>query len=225
MKSASDKLRKASSRRRLLQSSWWYLFVLQCDLEGSMPNVTISLSLPTNGSPLQDILVHPCVTSLDSAILTSSSIDAMDDSAFSGPYKFPLTPPLESFNLCYYTSQVSNLGEVGTLLIFTSMNCIVRKSPYFWSKQNLFMSYLPEDSDCFPLISFFMTNLSDCWLGRVGEWRYKQSSRNCGHVSGISMASACCVLYVIENLEKENLDKQEEEKECITHLCKVPFWK
>ena len=127
-----------------------------------MPNVTISLSLPTNGSPLQDILVHPCVTSLDSAILTSSSIDAMDDSAFSGPYKFPLTPPLESFNLCYYTSQVSNLGEVGTLLIFTSMNCVVRKSPYFWSKQNLFMSYLPEDLDCFPLISFFMTNLSDC---------------------------------------------------------------
>ncbi|KAK2104254.1 AP-5 complex subunit mu-1 [Saguinus oedipus] len=71
-----------------------------------MPNVTISLSLPTNGSPLQDILVHPCVTSLDSAILTSSSIDGMDDSAFSGPYKFPFTPPLESFNLCYYTSQV-----------------------------------------------------------------------------------------------------------------------
>ncbi|XP_071070016.1 AP-5 complex subunit mu-1 isoform X1 [Dasypus novemcinctus] len=78
----------------------------KCDLEGIMPNVTISLSLPTNGSPLQDILVHPCVTSLDSAILTSSSIDMMDDSAFSGPYKFPFTPPLESFNLCYYTSQV-----------------------------------------------------------------------------------------------------------------------
>ncbi|KAG8511767.1 AP-5 complex subunit mu-1, partial [Galemys pyrenaicus] len=78
----------------------------KCDLEGIMPNVTVSLSLPTNGSPLQDILVHPCVTSLDSAILTSSSIDAMDDSAFSGPYKFPFTPPLESFNLCYYTSQV-----------------------------------------------------------------------------------------------------------------------
>ncbi|XP_021514739.1 AP-5 complex subunit mu-1 isoform X1 [Meriones unguiculatus] len=78
----------------------------KCDLEGSMPNVTISLNLPTNGSPLQDIIVHPCVTSLDSAILTSSSIDTMDDSAFSGPYKFPFTPPLESFNLCYYTSQV-----------------------------------------------------------------------------------------------------------------------
>ncbi|KAK1339239.1 hypothetical protein QTO34_019917 [Cnephaeus nilssonii] len=82
------------------------LISCRCDLEGIMPNVTISLSLPTNGSPLQDILVHPCVTSLDSAILTSSSIDTMDDSAFSGPYKFPFTPPLESFNLCYYTSQV-----------------------------------------------------------------------------------------------------------------------
>lgn len=78
----------------------------KCDLEGVMPNVTISLNLPTNGSPLQDIIVHPCVTSLDSAILTSSSIDTVDDSAFSGPYKFPFTPPLESFNLCHYTSQV-----------------------------------------------------------------------------------------------------------------------
>lgn len=80
----------------------------KCDLEGIMPNVTVSLNLPTNGSPLQDIIVHPCVTSLDSAILTSSSIDTMDDSAFSGPYKFPFTPPLESFNLCHYTSQRSN---------------------------------------------------------------------------------------------------------------------
>ncbi|XP_020842114.1 AP-5 complex subunit mu-1 isoform X4 [Phascolarctos cinereus] len=78
----------------------------KCDLEGVMPNVTVSLNLPTNGSPLQDILVHPCVTSLDSAVLTSSSVDMMDDSAFSGPYKFPFTPPLESFHLCYYTSQV-----------------------------------------------------------------------------------------------------------------------
>lgn len=87
-----------------------------------MPNVTVSLNLPTNGSPLQDILAHPCVTSLDSAILTSSSVDGMDDSAFSGPYKFPFIPPLESFNLCYYTSQVNNPGQGETLLIFTG-NC------------------------------------------------------------------------------------------------------
>lgn len=79
-----------------------------------MPNVTISLNLPTNGSPLQDIIVHPCVTSLDSAILTASSLDTMDDSAFSGPYKFPFSPPLESFSLCHYTSPVNHLGTVET---------------------------------------------------------------------------------------------------------------
>ncbi|XP_029454106.1 AP-5 complex subunit mu-1 isoform X2 [Rhinatrema bivittatum] len=78
----------------------------KCDLEGVMPHVTVSLNLPANGSPLQDILVHPCVTSLDSAVLTSSSVDLADDSAFSGPYKFPFTPPLDWFSLCYYTSQV-----------------------------------------------------------------------------------------------------------------------
>ncbi|XP_001516642.2 AP-5 complex subunit mu-1 [Ornithorhynchus anatinus] len=78
----------------------------KCDLEGVMPAVTVSLNLPSNGSPLQDILVHPCVTSLDSAILTSCSVDAGDDSAFGGPYKFPFTPPLDPFHLCHYTSQV-----------------------------------------------------------------------------------------------------------------------
>ncbi|XP_053120136.1 AP-5 complex subunit mu-1 [Hemicordylus capensis] len=78
----------------------------KCDIEGTAPNVTVSLNLPANGSPLQDILVHPCVTSLDPAVLTSSSVDVMDDSAFSGPYKFPLIPPPDQFNLCFYTSQV-----------------------------------------------------------------------------------------------------------------------
>ncbi|XP_030071004.1 AP-5 complex subunit mu-1 isoform X1 [Microcaecilia unicolor] len=78
----------------------------KCDLEEAMPHVIVSLNLPANGSPLQDILVHPCVASLDSAVLTSSSVDLTDDSAFSGPYKFPFTPPLDWFNLCYYTSQV-----------------------------------------------------------------------------------------------------------------------
>lgn len=78
----------------------------KCDVEGALPNVTVTLTLPPNGSPLQDILVHPCVTSLDSSILTATSIDNCDSSAFSGPYKFPFSPPLEPFRLCSYTSQV-----------------------------------------------------------------------------------------------------------------------
>ncbi|XP_076023860.1 AP-5 complex subunit mu-1 [Genypterus blacodes] len=78
----------------------------KCEVEGVLPNVTVTLTLPPNGSPLQDILVHPCVTSLDSSILTASSVDNCDSSAFSGPYKFPFSPPLEPFRLCSYTSQV-----------------------------------------------------------------------------------------------------------------------
>ncbi|VCX39953.1 unnamed protein product [Gulo gulo] len=73
-----------------------------------MPSITISLSLPTNGSPLQNILVHPCVTSLDLGILTCSSIDAMDDSALRVPYKFPFTLPFPFLPLCYYTFQRFN---------------------------------------------------------------------------------------------------------------------
>uniref|UniRef100_A0A8C3B966 AP-5 complex subunit mu-1 n=1 Tax=Cairina moschata TaxID=8855 RepID=A0A8C3B966_CAIMO len=79
---------------------------LQCDIEGAAPNVTLTLNLPTNGSPLQDILVHHCVTSVDPAMLMSSSVDPLDDSVYSGPYKFPFVPPSDAFNLCYYTSQV-----------------------------------------------------------------------------------------------------------------------
>lgn len=78
----------------------------KCEVEGALPNVTVTLTLPPNGSPLQDILVHPCVTSLDSSILTATSVDNYDGSAFSGPYKFPFSPPLEPFRLCSYTSQV-----------------------------------------------------------------------------------------------------------------------
>ncbi|XP_035023882.1 AP-5 complex subunit mu-1 [Hippoglossus stenolepis] len=78
----------------------------KCEVEGVLPNVTVTLTLPPNGSPLQDILVHPCVTSLDSSILTASSVDNSDSSAFSGPYKFTFSPPLEPFRLCSYTSQV-----------------------------------------------------------------------------------------------------------------------
>lgn len=81
-------------------------FCQQCEVEGVLPNVTVTLTLPPNGSPLQDILVHPCVTSVDSSILTPNSVDNYDGSAFSGPYKFPFSPPLESFRLCSYTSQV-----------------------------------------------------------------------------------------------------------------------
>ncbi|XP_073494878.1 AP-5 complex subunit mu-1 [Phyllobates terribilis] len=78
----------------------------KCNLETISPNVIVSLNLPANGSPLQDILVHPCVTSIDSSMLISSSVAVTDDSAFNGPYKFPFIPPFDLFQLCYYTSQV-----------------------------------------------------------------------------------------------------------------------
>ncbi|KPP64445.1 AP-5 complex subunit mu-1-like [Scleropages formosus] len=46
----------------------------KCEVEGVLPNVMVTLTLPPNGSPLQDILVHPCVTSLDSSLLMASSV-------------------------------------------------------------------------------------------------------------------------------------------------------
>ncbi|KFW87048.1 AP-5 complex subunit mu-1, partial [Manacus vitellinus] len=78
----------------------------KCDIEGSAPKVTLTLNLPTNAPPLQDIVIHHCVTSTDPAMLMSFSAEPLDDSVYNGPYKFPFIPPSDSFNLCYYTSQV-----------------------------------------------------------------------------------------------------------------------
>jgi len=77
------------------------------------------LNLPINGPPLQDIVVHHCVTSVDPAMLMSSSAEPLDDSVYNGPYTFPFIPPSDSFDLCYYTSQV--IASL-TLVIFQSLN-------------------------------------------------------------------------------------------------------
>ncbi|KAM9381002.1 LOW QUALITY PROTEIN: AP-5 complex subunit mu-1 [Phaethornis superciliosus] len=76
-----------------------------CNIEGSAPNLTLSLNLLTDGPQLQDTVIHHFVTSVDPAMLMSSSDDPLDDSVCSEPYKFPLIPPSD-FNLCYYTIKV-----------------------------------------------------------------------------------------------------------------------
>lgn len=63
------------------------------------------MPFPISGSWLQDILVHLRVTS-HYAILISSCLEAVDDSAVSEPYKFPFTSHLETFNLWCYTSRI-----------------------------------------------------------------------------------------------------------------------
>ncbi|CAL1575880.1 unnamed protein product [Knipowitschia caucasica] len=96
----------------------------KCEVEGVLPNVTVTLTLPPNGSPLQDILVHPCVTSVDSSILTATSVDGSDSSAFWGPYKFPFSPPLEPFRLCSYTSQVPVPPILGSYQLKNEDDCL-----------------------------------------------------------------------------------------------------
>lgn len=104
----SEMVRSMQYGSRSRQDLWdvYGSVTCKCEVEGVLPNVTVTLSLPPNGSPLQDILVHPCVTSLDASILTATSVDESDGSTYSGPYKFPFSPPLEPFRLCSYTSQV-----------------------------------------------------------------------------------------------------------------------
>ncbi|KTG03660.1 hypothetical protein cypCar_00032077 [Cyprinus carpio] len=104
----TEKVRSMQYGKSSQQDIWdvYGMVMCKCEVEGVLPNVIVTLTLPHNGSPLQDILVHPCVTSLDASLLTACSVDENDGSAFSGPYKFPFSPPLELFRLCSYTSQV-----------------------------------------------------------------------------------------------------------------------
>uniref|UniRef100_A0A672NGV1 Adaptor related protein complex 5 subunit mu 1 n=1 Tax=Sinocyclocheilus grahami TaxID=75366 RepID=A0A672NGV1_SINGR len=89
-----------------------------CEVEGVLPNVTC-----------EDILVHPCVTSLDASILTACSVDENGGSAFSGPYKFPFSPPLELFRLCSYTSQVKLILAIVCLMFCLEMHRSTGQGP------------------------------------------------------------------------------------------------
>lgn len=106
--SLSEMVRSMQYGSRSRQDLWdvYGTVTCKCEVEGVLPNVTVTLTLPPNGAPLQDILVHPCVTSLDVSILSSSGLEDSDSSSFSGPYKFPFSPPLEAFRLASYTSQI-----------------------------------------------------------------------------------------------------------------------
>ncbi|KAI5616730.1 AP-5 complex subunit mu-1 isoform X1 [Silurus asotus] len=122
----SEKVRSMQYGNQSKQDLWDVhgTVTCKCEVEGVLPNVTVTLTLPPNGSPLQDILVHPCVTSLDSSILTASSVEENDSSAFSGPYKFPFSPPLEPFRLCSYTSQVPVPPILGSYFLKSEDNLL-----------------------------------------------------------------------------------------------------
>lgn len=67
-------------------------------------------------------------------MLMSTSAEPLHDSVYNGPYKFPFIPPSDSFNLCYYTSQVTAHSQ---LMLFSSVQTEI-KTPV-WALAHLGM--------------------------------------------------------------------------------------
>lgn len=66
----------------------------KAELEGVTPDITMNIS--SEGLPLDNILIHPCVQSAD-----TSSLGTTDTRPNSRRMRF--TPPLEMFTVCHYT--------------------------------------------------------------------------------------------------------------------------
>ncbi|XP_045161059.2 AP-5 complex subunit mu-1-like isoform X2 [Mercenaria mercenaria] len=69
----------------------------KAELEGAMPTVTMTISQTTEGevTPLNHLIIHPCVQSADAYILEEGKERAI-------PRRVRFTPPLEKITLCHY---------------------------------------------------------------------------------------------------------------------------
>ena len=56
-----------------------YVFVVcrQADLEGTIPEVTLNLSVPQDSPPLDNLIVHPCVQAADTQFVNTG--ECMED--------------------------------------------------------------------------------------------------------------------------------------------------
>ncbi|XP_062502986.1 AP-5 complex subunit mu-1-like isoform X3 [Corticium candelabrum] len=90
---------------------WEIAGTIMCkaELEG-LPDVSVIITVPDEGSPLDHIVVHPCVQSGDTeeppllaqSLSESLAAAAASNSAALKSRKLKFSPPLESFVLCQY---------------------------------------------------------------------------------------------------------------------------
>ncbi|XP_071162634.1 AP-5 complex subunit mu-1-like [Mytilus edulis] len=103
----------------------------KAELEGVTPDITINIT--SDGLPLDNILIHPCVQSADTSNL--SSTDTRPNSR-----RIRFTPPLEMFTVCHYTVprlqqlpvsgcyEMKLTGKTATLSVTLQLNCIMKNA-------------------------------------------------------------------------------------------------
>ncbi|XP_032820708.1 AP-5 complex subunit mu-1 [Petromyzon marinus] len=106
--SVAEVVRSVQYGRRDVPDVWEVYGSVECKCElDSTPDVSANLTLPANGVPLEDLLLHHCVLAPDPQLVCPLSVAAPNggDLSFTGPYRFRFVPPHDGFALCSYTAQ------------------------------------------------------------------------------------------------------------------------
>lgn len=103
--------------RKNFDDLWDVYGTVSCkaELEGTMPTVTMTISQATEGeiTPINNIIIHPCVQSADTYIQKDGNERAM-------PRRVRFTPPLEMITLCHYTVNPTRTPPItGSFELFT----------------------------------------------------------------------------------------------------------
>ncbi|XP_052769862.1 AP-5 complex subunit mu-1-like [Mya arenaria] len=98
----TEHVRSTQYDRENVEDVWEVYGTVTCkaELEGHTPTVTMTISQATEGevTPINHLLIHPCVQSADAYILEEGRDRAI-------PRRLRFTPPLEMFTLCHYTAE------------------------------------------------------------------------------------------------------------------------
>lgn len=99
--SVNEYIRAVQYDRPNIDDVWDVYGTIFCkaELEGTMPTITMTISQQGEGeiTPLNHLVIHPCVQSADAHVIEDGGHHAI-------PRRVRFTPPLEKIPLCHYTA-------------------------------------------------------------------------------------------------------------------------
>ncbi|XP_071962406.1 AP-5 complex subunit mu-1-like [Antedon mediterranea] len=102
----SEQIRAVQYDSNNVKDVWDVYGTVTCkaELEGMIPDVSMALSVPSDATPLDHLIVNPCVHQADAQIDGGIKFSGRRGSTAPLMRKIRFTPPLEMFTLCHYTS-------------------------------------------------------------------------------------------------------------------------
>ncbi|XP_033109120.1 AP-5 complex subunit mu-1-like isoform X2 [Anneissia japonica] len=102
----SEQIRAVQYDSSSTKDVWDVYGTVSCkaELDGMIPDVSMALSVPADATPLDHLIVSPCVQQADAQIIEGAKISGRRGSTAPVMRKIRFTPPPEMFTLCHYTS-------------------------------------------------------------------------------------------------------------------------